>query len=117
MSGHFRDVMSALKKDPIKYLAELYNRPQVEESVHKITLPPPREVSPLIRTARWSLLICGIVYGFTRLMYLRSREDAKQKEFKRIVKMRYEDHQRRYHEESEKTLRQLAQDCGVDSLD
>lgn len=36
---------------------------------------PAVKVSPLIKTARWSLLIAGIVYGYKRYNVLKARED------------------------------------------
>lgn len=35
----------------------------------------PARVSPLIRTARWSLLALGILYGSTRWNYLHRKEE------------------------------------------
>lgn len=35
----------------------------------------PVKVSPLIRTARWTLLLLGIAYGTTRWNYLHRREE------------------------------------------
>lgn len=37
-------------------------------------LPEPINVSPLIRFARWSLLLGGIFYGYSRQKYLAHRE-------------------------------------------
>lgn len=65
-------------------------------------LPEPIKVSPLIRFARWSLLIAGIVYGASRQKFLARREvgirkeeakrkairDAKLKEERRIASER-----------------------------
>merc|ERR1711992_112299 len=36
---------------------------------------PAVKVSPLIKTARWSLLIAGVVYGYKRYNVLKARED------------------------------------------
>merc|ERR1712241_343767 len=36
---------------------------------------PAVKVSPLIKTARWGLLIAGIVYGYKRYNVLKARED------------------------------------------
>lgn len=36
--------------------------------------PPKQNISPLIRFARWSALLTGIVYGVTRYNYLARRE-------------------------------------------
>ncbi|GJQ87808.1 putative ATP synthesis coupled proton transport [Trypoxylus dichotomus] len=37
-------------------------------------LPEPVKVSPLIRCARWTLLLAGIFYGYTRQKFLAGRE-------------------------------------------
>lgn len=31
---------------------------------------PPKKVSPLIRSARWGMLLCGIIYGQVRYQWL-----------------------------------------------
>merc|ERR1711970_302880 len=36
---------------------------------------PALRVSPLIKTARWGLLIAGVVYGYKRYNVLKARED------------------------------------------
>ncbi|KAI4460417.1 atp synthase e chain mitochondrial [Holotrichia oblita] len=66
------------------------------------SLPEPIKVSPLIRLTRWSLLIAGIFYGYSRQSFLAKREkhiraeeakrkiirDAKLKEQRRIASER-----------------------------
>ncbi|KAK3789526.1 hypothetical protein RRG08_004596 [Elysia crispata] len=42
-------------------------------------LPAARQISPLIRFARWTALISGIAYGVTRYNYLAKREIGIQK--------------------------------------
>ncbi|BFZ01865.1 hypothetical protein BsWGS_04904 [Bradybaena similaris] len=40
---------------------------------------PKQNISPLIRFARWTALLTGIAYGFTRYNYLSKREVEIQK--------------------------------------
>ncbi|CAK9301030.1 unnamed protein product [Gordionus sp. m RMFG-2023] len=43
-------------------------------NLNKVVLQPPREVSPLIRGARWSFLLLGVVYGIYRNRSLTKKE-------------------------------------------
>ncbi|KAG5452101.1 hypothetical protein CSKR_201592 [Clonorchis sinensis] len=83
------------------------------DSVHSIKLPAPREVSPLIRTARWGLLAVGILYGALRLKYLKSREVNIQKRNKIILAKRAAEYKEWFEEQAEKSARQLAKDAGI----
>ncbi|VDP26089.1 unnamed protein product [Echinostoma caproni] len=85
----------------------------MSESVHSIKLPAPREVTPLIRTARWSLLALGIVYGAIRLKYLKSREVNIQKRNKIIIEKRAKEYKEWFAEQAEKSAQQLAREAGV----
>nr|CAH8855930.1 unnamed protein product [Trichobilharzia regenti] len=83
------------------------------ESMHVKTLLPPREVSPLIRTARWGLLAVGIVYGALRLKYLTKREKKIFERDRAIVEKRLKEYNIWFAEQSEKSLQDLAKEAGV----
>ncbi|CAL8074593.1 unnamed protein product [Calicophoron daubneyi] len=84
-------------------------------SASTIKLPAPREVTPLIRTARWGLLAAGILYGALRLKFLKSREVNIQKRNKLILRKRSEEYKAWFAEQSEKSLQQLAKEAGVET--
>lgn len=83
------------------------------DSVHCVKLPPPRTVSPFIRTARWGLLLAGVLYGATRLKFLKYREVGIQERNKKIIGKRVEDYKVWFAEEAEKSMMQLAKEAGV----
>ncbi|KAL3319499.1 hypothetical protein Ciccas_001837 [Cichlidogyrus casuarinus] len=82
-------------------------------TVYDYKLPPPREVSPLIRTARWGLLGLGIVYGAVRLSYLSRREEKINIKNQEIAKRRINEHEIWFKEKSEKDMLNLAKEAGI----
>nr|CAK6929005.1 unnamed protein product [Fasciola hepatica] len=86
---------------------------QMSESVYTVKLPAPREVTPLIRTARWGLLAVGILYGAIRLKFLKSREVNIQKRNKIILEKRAKEYKEWFAEQAEKSAQQLAREAGV----
>ncbi|OON15449.1 ATP synthase E chain, partial [Opisthorchis viverrini] len=89
------------------------SRRKMTDSVHSIKLPAPREVSPLIRTARWGLLAVGILYGALRLKYLKSREVNIQKRNNMLLAKRAAEYKQWFEEQAEKSARQLAKDAAI----
>ncbi|KAF5402487.1 hypothetical protein EG68_02543 [Paragonimus skrjabini miyazakii] len=83
------------------------------DSVYSVKLPAPREVTPLIRTARWGLLAVGIVYGALRLKFLKSREVNIQKRNQIILAKRAKEYKEWFAEQAEKSAKQLAVEAGV----
>ncbi|CAL8277881.1 unnamed protein product [Merluccius merluccius] len=53
---------------------------------------PPVAVSPLIKTARWSALLIGVLYGKQRFGYLKpiAEEERKVEEAEKAVRMEQE---------------------------
>merc|ERR1711962_1999187 len=49
--------------------------PKITMSSAPFDMGPAVKVSPLIKTARWGLLIAGVVYGYKRFNVLKARED------------------------------------------
>merc|ERR1712212_59959 len=47
----------------------------IKMSAAPFDMGPAGKVSPLIKTARWGLLIAGIVYGYKRFNVLKAQED------------------------------------------
>merc|ERR1712110_766561 len=45
------------------------------DNMSAFDMGPAGKVSPLIKTARWGLLIAGIVYGYRRFYVLKAQED------------------------------------------
>lgn len=85
-----------------------------QESVHDITLPGPKAISPFIRTARWGLLLTGILYGAMRLKYLQVREVGIQKKNRAIMAKRKADHDRWMQYQAEQSMRQLLKESGME---
>ena len=84
------------------------------ESVHKITLPPPKPVSAFIRTARWGLLITGMIYGALRLRYLQSREVSIQKKNQAIMAKRKAEYDQWKEYQAEQSMKQLLKESGLE---
>ncbi|KAM3172617.1 hypothetical protein ACTXT7_014177 [Hymenolepis weldensis] len=84
------------------------------ESVHKITLSPPKPVSPFIRTARWGLLFTGMLYGAIRLKYLQVREVGRQKKNKAILARRKAEYDQWMEYQAEKSMKQLLRESGME---
>ncbi|KAG9337930.1 hypothetical protein JZ751_027423 [Albula glossodonta] len=61
---------------------------------------PPVQVSPLIKTARWSALIVGIIYGKKRYDYLKPIAEEERK---------IEEAEKKEREERERIAKQLAE--------
>ncbi|KAJ7987085.1 hypothetical protein DPEC_G00335090 [Dallia pectoralis] len=61
---------------------------------------PPVAVSPVIKTARWSFLLLGILYGKQRYDYLKPRAEEEQ---------RVEAAEKKIREEQEKIAKALAE--------
>ncbi|CAH8518949.1 unnamed protein product [Schistosoma turkestanicum] len=83
------------------------------DSVYVKKLPAPREVSPLIRTARWGLLAIGVVYGALRLKYLTKREKKIFEHDRAIIEKRIKDYNERFALESQRSLKELSEATGV----
>ncbi|VEL09295.1 unnamed protein product [Protopolystoma xenopodis] len=78
-----------------------------------MSLRPPREVVPIIRTTRWSLLALGIIYGHYRLRYLQKREMTIQERLNEVRKQRICDINRLLQLRNHNQMNLLAKDCGV----
>uniref|UniRef100_A0AAY4BNL1 ATP synthase F(0) complex subunit e, mitochondrial n=1 Tax=Denticeps clupeoides TaxID=299321 RepID=A0AAY4BNL1_9TELE len=61
---------------------------------------PPVQVSPLIKTARWSALLFGIIYAKQRYDYLKPVAEEER---------RVEEAEKKLREEQERVYRQLAE--------
>ncbi|XP_018652241.1 hypothetical protein Smp_015980 [Schistosoma mansoni] len=85
----------------------------MEDSVYVNKLPAPREVSPLIRTARWGLLAAGIVYGALRLKYLTKREKKITERDRAIIEKRLEEYNELHALQAQKSLEELSKATGV----
>ncbi|KAA0184228.1 ATPase F0 complex subunit E mitochondrial domain-containing protein [Fasciolopsis buskii] len=96
-----------------KSAQQLAREAGMSESVHTVKLPAPRELTPLIRTARWGLLAVGILYGAIRLKILKSREVNIQKRNKIILEKRAKEYKEWFAEQAEKSAQQLAREAGV----
>ncbi|CAH8556976.1 unnamed protein product [Heterobilharzia americana] len=90
---------------------------RMSESMAVEGLPPPREISPLIRTARWGLLFIGIAYGALRLSYLKKREESIFKKNKVIIEQRLKKYNDRLAEQALKSLQELARETGITPKD
>ncbi|XP_027023939.1 ATP synthase membrane subunit eb [Tachysurus fulvidraco] len=66
----------------------------------RIEMVPPVQVSPLIKTARYSALILGIIYGKKRYDYLKPVAAEER---------RIEEEERKMREEQERIAKQLAE--------
>ncbi|VDD79796.1 unnamed protein product [Mesocestoides corti] len=86
----------------------------VIESVHKITLPAPKAISPFIRTARWGLLVVGMLYGALRLKYLQVREVRIQERNLAIMAKRKADHDLWMQFQAERSMNQLLKEAGLE---
>ncbi|CAH8583739.1 unnamed protein product [Schistosoma curassoni] len=86
---------------------------EMEDSVYVTKLPAPREVSPLIRTARWGLLAAGIVYGALRLKYLTRREKKISERDRAIIEKRLEEYNELCALQAQKSLEELSKATGV----
>merc|ERR1712037_179642 len=83
------------------------------ESVHKIHFPPAREISPLIRTARWGLFAMGITYGYLRYRYLCYVEPDRYLAYKARLKERGERYVRAFKRRERRENANLAKECDV----
>uniref|UniRef100_A0A8C4X589 ATP synthase F(0) complex subunit e, mitochondrial n=1 Tax=Erpetoichthys calabaricus TaxID=27687 RepID=A0A8C4X589_ERPCA len=61
---------------------------------------PPVQVSPLIKTARWSALLVGLIYGKKRYDYLKPIAEEER---------RIEEEEKKRHEEAERIAKQIAE--------
>ncbi|EUB63569.1 hypothetical protein EGR_01651 [Echinococcus granulosus] len=86
----------------------------VAGSVHKITLPAPKAVSPFIRTARWGLLLAGVLYGALRLKYLQVREVGIQRKNRAIMAKRKADYDQWMEYQAEQSMKQLLRESGME---
>lgn len=84
------------------------------ESVHKITHPAPKAVSPFIRTARWGLLLTGALYGALRLKYLQVREVGIQRRNRAIMAKRKADYDQWMEYQAEQSMKQLLRESGME---
>ncbi|KAH8872311.1 F type H transporting ATPase subunit e [Schistosoma japonicum] len=89
----------------------------MEDSMYVKKLPAPREVSPLIRTARWGLLVAGIVYGALRLSYLTKREKKISEHDRAVIEKRLTEYNEWVALQKEKSLREATEAIGLPSLD
>lgn len=86
----------------------------VAGSVHDITLQAPKSVSSFVRTARWGLLITGVLYGAIRLKYLQVREVNIQKRNNVIITKRKADHDQWMQYQAEQSMLQLLKESGME---
>uniref|UniRef100_A0A8C2H221 ATP synthase F(0) complex subunit e, mitochondrial n=2 Tax=Cyprinus carpio TaxID=7962 RepID=A0A8C2H221_CYPCA len=71
-----------------------------EEIRSKSNMVPPVQVSPLIKTARWSALLIGLIYGKQRYDYLKPIAAEER---------RIEEEEKKLREEQERIYKQLSE--------
>ncbi|KAK4470839.1 hypothetical protein MN116_006355 [Schistosoma mekongi] len=89
----------------------------MEDSMYVKKLPAPREVSPLIRTARWGLLAAGIVYGALRLNYLKKKENKTFEHDRAVIEKRLKEYNELLALKAENSSREFAETIGLPSTD
>ncbi|KAG7262472.1 hypothetical protein CRUP_036188 [Coryphaenoides rupestris] len=79
-------------QQPRGWLEQLRKRKSVFTRDRIAAMLPPVAVTPLVKTARWSALFLGILYGKQRFEYLKplAEEDRKIEEIERLARVERE---------------------------
>ncbi|KAK6174305.1 hypothetical protein SNE40_017613 [Patella caerulea] len=78
-----------------------------------MSLPAPKQISPLIRFGRWTALISGVIYGASRLRSLTAKEVDIQKHENEIRARRDARLKRERERDSLVEMQALAKEAGV----